>query len=141
MNTEKTIVEINGIKMEVDMRTAKIVHENLRIGSKVKLLVKSTYGEPKVCSGIIAAFDASPTMPSITVAYIESSYANAELKFAVVNEKSAAQYEMVPSQDDELPISKETLLKAFDSAEQKAVAALEDVRARRDYFQRTVAAE
>ena len=30
MNTEKTIVEINGVKMEVDLRHARIVHENIK---------------------------------------------------------------------------------------------------------------
>ena len=39
MTDEKTIVEINGIKMEVDLRHATRVEE-FKIGSKVKVLKK-----------------------------------------------------------------------------------------------------
>ena len=50
MATETQVIEINGVKLEVDMRYAKRV-DLLRIGSRVKVLVK-TYSEYKIYPGV-----------------------------------------------------------------------------------------
>jgi hypothetical protein len=46
----KRVIEINGVKMEVDMRYAKRVDE-LRIGSRVKVLIKE-YSSYKIYLGV-----------------------------------------------------------------------------------------
>jgi hypothetical protein len=133
---EFTIIEINGVKMEVDLRRAKIVHSNLRVGSKVKVLVKGTYDGPKVWPGVIVGFDAFKEFPTIQVAYISNSYASAELCFAAVNAKSAEKFEIVPAQDDDLPIERGFIMEAFDRDIVKKRREIEDVEAKRDYFSR-----
>jgi hypothetical protein len=133
--SEMTIVEINGVKMEVDLRQAKIVHENLRVGTKVKVLVRSDYSEPQVWPGVIVGFEPFPSLPTIIVAYMDTSYSGG-LKFAHINSTSSKKYELVPSVDDELPIAKEDVLSRFDRDIEKKEAELGDLKAQRAFFLR-----
>ena len=66
----------------------------------------------------------SKELPTITVAYISNSYASAELNFAHVNSKSAEKYEIVPAQDDDLPISRGFIMEAFDATSRRSAARL-----------------
>ncbi len=136
MNTENTIVEINGVKMEVDLRHARIVHENIKVGSKVKLLVKNDYSGPVVYAGVVVGFEPFNSLPTIIVAYVKDGYNDSGLNFAHVNAKSADKYDLVPSLDDELPIKKEDVLAQFDRKIDKVRAELETAESQRDYFLR-----
>jgi hypothetical protein len=136
METERTIIEVNGVKMEVDLRHARIVHENIKVGSKVKLLVKNDYSGPVVYAGVVVGFEPFDSLPTIIVAYVKEGYTEAGLYFAHVNAKSADKYDMVPSLDDELPIKKEDVLAQFDRKIERARAELESHEAQRDYFLR-----
>jgi len=136
MNTENTIIEINGVKMEVDLRHAKIVHENIKVGSKVKLLVKNDYNGPAVHAGVVVGFEPFSDLPTIIVAYVTESYSDAGLKFAHINAKSADKFDLVPSVDDELPIKKEDVLAQFDRKIESKRAELETLESQRDYFLR-----
>lgn len=138
MNEEmKTqVIEINGQKMEVDMRHAKVVHQNLKIGSAVKLLEKSSYGGSEVYQGVIVSFSMFTDQPTITVAYITSSYSNAELKFAHINEsdKSKEKWSLVPCVDDELPLNKTDLIASFDRKIEGHHRDIRDIEEKKSYF-------
>src|SRR5580765_2934578 len=136
MTTKTTIVEVNGIKMEIDLRQAKIVHQNIRVGTKVKLLKKSDYGDPEVFPGVVVGFEPFTDLPTIIVAYVKHSYSSAELNFAYINTKSAKNFSLVPSMDDELPIDKAEVLTVFERDIAKKEAEIADIKAKRDYFLR-----
>jgi hypothetical protein len=136
MTTETTIIEINGVKMEVDLRRARIVHNNLRIGSKVKILEKGAYTTPTIYPGVVVGFDLFATLPTITVAYIAGSFSSCELRFAAINEKSADKWELVPSQDDDLPVSRANVLESFDREQVKLERQIADLADKRAYFER-----
>lgn len=133
-NEHMQIVEINGVKMEVDTRQARVVHQNLKIGSAVKVLVKQSYGDPSVYQGVVVAFDMFPELPTITVAYITSDYTGAELKFAHINAKSVERFSMVPCMDDELPLHKDDLIASFGRKITELERQIRDVEAKREYF-------
>src|SRR5690606_10723845 len=133
--SEMTIVEINGVKMEVDLRHAKVVHENLRVGTKVKVLAKSDYSGPNVYAGVIVGFEPFPSLPTIIVAYMDTGY-NDGLKFAHVNSKSTDKWELVPSIDDELPIAKGDVLAQFDRQIEQKEGELRELQSKRDFFLR-----
>lgn len=109
---EKTVIEINGVKLEVDLRQARRV-ENIRVGDRVKMLMKPSYGEPKVYPGIVVGFEPFETMPTIVVAYVDSDWSRAEVKFAYINSKSK-DTEMVVSADDDWSVDKDSIIKQFD---------------------------
>lgn len=137
MNTETTIVEINGVKMEVDLRHAKVIHQNITVGSKVKLLEKGAYSGPVVYPGIVAGFEPFRDLPTIIVAYFKSDYQGSAVQFAYVNSKSADKWDLIPAVDDELPIAKGDALRHFDKEIEKKHAEIRDLEEKRSYFLRT----
>ena len=138
MNTETTIIEINGVKMEVDLRHAKVIHQNIKVGSKVKLLEKpGPYASAtSVHPGVVVGFEPFDTLPTIIVAYVKIGYGDGGLHFAYINAKSAERWDMVPSLDDERPIEQSDVIGYFKREEEKKLAELTDIRGKRDYFLR-----
>lgn len=136
MNTENTtIIEINGVKMEVDMRYAKRV-DTFRIGTKVKLLCKNDYNGIRVLPGVIVGFEPFESLPTIIVAYVEQTYNEASVKMAYINtdKKSVEKWEIVPALDEDLPIAKGSVLKLMDREIEKKRLEIEDLERRRAYF-------
>lgn len=136
-NQETQIVEINGVKLEVDMRYAKRV-DNFRVGSKCKLLDKSSYGGQSVFSGVVVGFEPFESMPTIIVAYVTASYSDADVKFAYINssDKSREKWELIATVDDELPISKADVMANFTAKRTKLKEELEELNRKEDYFLR-----
>ena len=136
MQNEMTVIEVNGVKMEVDLRHAKIIHTNIRVGSKVKVLAKGGYAGPEVYAGVVVGFEPFTDLPTIIVAYVKSSYASAELAFAYVNTKSADKWDLVPAVDDELPLNKADIIACFDRDIAKRRTEITDIEVKRDFFVR-----
>jgi hypothetical protein len=137
MNNEHIqVVEINGVKMEVDTRQARVIHDNIRIGSTVKLLEKSTYGTPEIYQGVVVGFAPFEELPTLTICYLKASYSDAELKFAHVNGKSGEKWSIVPCMDDELPIHREDMLKRFSRQVERKHEEIREIEQKREYFLR-----
>ena len=135
MSNEKTIIEINGVKMEIDLRHATIVHQNIKVGSRVKLLEKGQYSGMNVYAGVVVGFDNFPTLPTIIVSYIKTSYGTASpLNFAYINSKSSEQWEMIPGVDEDLPIVRDKVLNQMDSAIEAAQQNVENLIKQRAFF-------
>lgn len=128
--SDTRIIEINGAKFEIDLRTAKQISQ-YRIGNKVKVLVKS-YGSSYTCNhGVIVAIDAFNNLPSVTVCYITNDYSG-EIKFATINSQTT-DYEIAPDIDDIL-IDKADILSRLDREITRKEAELEDLQRKRAYF-------
>lgn len=131
----KHIVEIQGVKMEVDTRHAKVLHENLKVGSTVKIL-KKEYSDKRVYPGIIIGFDNFKDLPTINVMYIEPSYPSSKLKFVAINEDTK-DTQMVPDMDDTVlseVFSQESIMKQFDSEIEKKRQEIEEIEAKKAWF-------
>ncbi len=136
METEdnKRIVEIQGVKLEVDLTTAKVI-ENYKVGDNVRLLVKSYGDEYKVYPGVIIGFDDFQNLPTITVCYLEMNYTSADVKFAYINEKSKNEVELAPAYDvDDLRFKKSEVMAKLNDEITKKLEEIKDVERKRDYF-------
>lgn len=138
---ETQIIEINGVKMEIDMRHAKVMQENIRVGTRVKLLMReSLYGSgnktTKVFPGVVVGFEPFKDLPTIIVCYLEHSYSEANLKFAYVNSDSQEKYDMIVSVDDELPIAKADVVSKIEREVDRKREEIADLEMKRDYFLR-----
>jgi hypothetical protein len=134
MNTEKqtTIIEINGVKLEVDLRNAKRI-DQLVIGSRVKCLVKR-YNDWATYPGVIVGFEPFPTKPTIVVAYLETEYSYAGLKFKSFN-ADTVDFEVVADLDhNALEVNRESVLQQFDRELGKKELELEEMRQKRSFF-------
>jgi hypothetical protein len=124
--SEKTIIEVNGIKLEVDMRYARRIDE-IRIGDKVKILHKQGYSSDlTVNPGIVVGFEPFDKLPTIVIAYVSNDWNKAEIKFLHFNSKSEA--EIVAAVDD-LQVEKEIIIQKFDrdiAAKQREIDVIEE---------------
>lgn len=131
--TDTTLIEINGIKMEVDLRSARRV-DTLRVGDRVKVLVK-TYTDYVVHAGTIVGFDAFEKLPTITIAYVQASYGSSpEIKFVAFNAQ-CKDVEIVKSIDnDTLDLDKNFILDAFANQIAAKREEIDTLERKREFF-------
>lgn len=131
--SEKTIIDVNGMKLEVDMRYARRIDE-MHIGDRVKVLLKTGYSsEFSVCPGIIVGFEPFEKLPTIVVAYIEQDWQKAQVKFLHFNSKSEA--EIVHAADEDFHVDRDVIVQRFDrdiAAKQREIETIEE---QKRYFQ------
>ena len=127
-----TTIEINGVKLKVDLRTAKRIDE-LKIGSRVKCLVKR-YSDWATYPGVIVGFEPFPSKPTIVVAYLETEYSTASIKFQSFN-SDTKDFEVVADVDhNALEVNREHVLNLFERDSAKKELELQEVRQKRQFF-------
>ena len=107
---QKRIIEVNGVKMEIDLRNAKVV-ENYKVGDYVKVLIKE-YNSYKSYIGNIIGFDNFEKNPTIVIAYLKNEYSTASIEFAYFNSASEG-VEITTLNDWDIPLKKSTILEQF----------------------------
>lgn len=134
MNQETMIVEINGNKLEVDLRTARKI-ETLRVGSRVKVLRKD-YSEYKVLPGVIVGFDQFEKLPTITVAYVERDWSTAALKFIAINAQTKDVEIIAATDADHLELNRDEILEKIDRDIEASAQKVDELKRHRDFFLR-----
>ena len=108
----KRVVEIDGVKIEVDLRTARRVGV-FRVGDIVKVLIPGgSYGTDKTHVGAIIGFDEFKDLPTLVVAYLNDEYGKVSVKMAYINKNS--KNEIVHANPEDVPVSKEHALELLD---------------------------
>lgn len=131
MDDTKQIIEVNGVKLEVDLRAARRIEE-LRVGSRVKVLVED-YSGAKVFPGIVVGFEPFAKLPTIIIAYIEAGYNDVGLKTISYNAKTE-KVEIVASIDDDFSVSKTEVLGWFRRERQKLDEKRAEIDAKEAFF-------
>ena len=133
MENETTqIIEVNGVKLEVDMRHARRIEE-LRIGSRVKVLDNTGYGSAQVYPGVVVGFEPFKTLPTIIIAYVKSDYSSVGLHTVSYNANSE-KIEIVASVDDDFSVSKAEVLGWFERERTKANEKLAELDGQEKFF-------
>jgi hypothetical protein len=130
MNT--TVIEINGVKMEVDLRHAKRV-ENIKIGTRVKVLRKEYQGY-KVEHGIVIGFEPFESLPTIIIAVVALSFNDAKIDFVYYNSSVNDVEVVVAVDDDGAAIDREQVCGFIGREIVKHEQAIRELNARREYF-------
>lgn len=127
------IIEVNGHKFEVDLRTAKKV-DQFKVGDKVKIL-KKKYGDSyESHPGVIVGIDCFKNLPTIVVAYLGSVFHNdGKLEFAYLNAKSD-DIEICPMSEDDVLPNRETIVMFFDRSIAAKQLEIDQIVARKEYF-------
>ncbi len=128
---EKQIVEINGVKFEVDMSKAKLISE-FCIGDKVNVLVKE-YNDKKVYPGIIVGFDNFKDLPTITIAYFQIGYNEALIKFVHFNSESK-DVDIAPCRESDLIFGYGDVIKKMEREITLKEKEVEDLIRKKNYF-------
>lgn len=133
MNAPTTIIEVHGVKLEVDLRTARRI-DTLQVGSRVKVLTKS-YSDYKVRPGVVVGFEPFKELPTITVAVLDISWTEAKLEFIQFNAKTEG-VEIVPAVDnDELEVDRADMHRRLDREIEQKRREIQDLERRKAWFE------
>ena len=130
----KRVVEINGVKLEVDMTTARVIDE-YRVGMNVKVLCKE-YNGYKAKPGIITEFVNFKNKPTIVIAVFSEDYSGVSIDFVYYNESTAEDYEIAPCCEHELKLNKERAIDKFNVKIDEYKSKIDELEAKRDYFEK-----
>jgi hypothetical protein len=131
MDEHKKIIEINGVKMEVDLREVKVV-DSYKVGDNVKVLIKD-YSTYKSYPGVIVGFDQFKELPTIIIAYVKIEYSEAEINFVYLNSQSK-DVEICPSNKHDIGFNESQVIEMFDKEIETTEKKLREVKMKRNYF-------
>jgi len=134
MEENKRIIEIDGVKVEIDLRTAKRV-DSFKVGDNIKILDKE-YDSYKVKPGIIVDFAEFQELPTIVIAvFDEGSWSSTpNISFIYYNKNTSKKVEIVSCSEDEIKVSKEGVIERFEREIQKKKNEYEDLKNKLEYF-------
>lgn len=130
-NEGKRIIEINGIKIEVDLRTAKRIDE-FKVGDNVKLLKKSN-SSYEVLAGVIIDFVNFKELPTIQVATFRSDYWGTKIEFINFNAETK-DIEMCAVSEHELILEKNRVVDKLNAEIEKKKSELDEIVTKKEYF-------
>ena len=131
LNEFEREIEIDGVKVAVDMRTVKKI-DVYRVGDNVKLLKKS-YDKYQTYSGVIVDFVNFKELPAIVVAYFNQDYYGTSIEFETIT-KDTKDIEIAPCLPHELSINKNRVIDKFNYEIEQQQHKVDELKAKRDYF-------
>ena len=133
MSEEKRIIEVNGVKLEVDMRFARRIDE-FRVGDTVKVLDKRN-NKNEMHTGVITDFANFKELPTIMVAvYKRGDFWNAPTIEFIPYNSDTKDIEIVGVSSEEIMVSKDTIVDRFNEQIAKKRSELQDLIVKRDTF-------
>lgn len=133
MSEDKRIIEINGVKLEVDMRSARRIDE-FKVGDSVKVLDRRD-NKNELRSGVITDFANFKELPTIMVAVYKAGtyWEKATIEFIPFNAETEG-IEIVGVSAEEIIVSRDTVVQKFDDEITKKRDELNDLIIKRDTF-------
>lgn len=127
----KETVEINGVKFEIDMNTAKRI-DTFKVGDNVRLLDKR-YNSSEIYTGVILGFYNFKELPTIQVAYFKDSFSGASIDFVNINSKSDG-FELLPSNKYEADFDRDTVVGSLNQQIESKTAEVKSLEAKKAWF-------
>ena len=131
MSETKRIIEVAGVKLEVDLREAKTI-ENYKVGDNVKVLVKKYDNDYRSYPGVIVGFDKFEKLPTIIIAYMESGY-DPDLEFVYLNSQTE-NIEITHTQPEEILLKREDTISNFDKRIEEKENEIKNIKRKKNYF-------
>jgi hypothetical protein len=130
----KRIVEINGVKVEIDLRNAKVI-EHYKVGDPVRVYhPKSDYRGAEIRAGVIVGFCEFEKTPAIEILELEDSYNSITFKSVVVSGELNNDLQIAPYDRYEGLISQANVVTRFDRQIQQKELELSDLKLKKKYF-------
>ena len=124
----KRIIEINGIKLEVDMSTAKRIDE-FKVGDNIKVLKDAK----DVMAGVIVDFVNFKELPTIQIAVFKQDYWGTQIEFINYNSQTEG-IEIMPCSEHELRLEKCRVIDKFNLEIEKKQSEVDELIQKRDWF-------
>ena len=133
MAENKRVIEINGVKLEVDLSTARRIDE-FRVGDTVKVLDNRNDRNELKC-GVITDFAEFKELPTIMVAAYKAGdyWTKPTIEFIPYNAETE-KIEIVGVSAEEVIVSRETVVQKFNDEIERKRDELNDLIIKRDTF-------
>lgn len=128
---EKRIIEINGVKLEIDLRTAKRI-DCYHVGDSVKVLIKQYSDQYASYPAVIVGLTEYKERPCIELLYVKG---DGDVAFLALN-KDSKDIEIAPFNEYEYAFEREAVHQKLDEAVARADEAARSARSKRDAFQK-----
>jgi len=125
-------IEINGIKLEVDLRTAKRI-DQFKVGDNVKVLKKNGGNSFSVVAGVIIDFVNFKELPTIQIATFESDYFGSKIDFLNFNSKTE-DIEICAVSEHELVLEKNRVIDKLNAEIEKEKNKIDELETKKRYF-------
>jgi len=132
--SEKRIIEINGIKLEVDLSTARRIDE-FKVGDNVKVLIKGYNDTYEVLAGVIVEFVNFKELPTMIIAVFKQDYNGCRIEFINFNSNTKG-VEITPCCEHELKLEKCRVIDKFNNEIEKKKAEMDELIGKRDWFEK-----
>lgn len=135
MTEANQIVEINGVKFEVDARTATLRQlDHIKIGSRVKVLIPGYNDAFEVHHGSVVGFEPFADNATVIIAYLKTAYNSpAEIKFLYFTGKSKEKI-IVSDENDKESLEASNIVAMMDKEIAKKETEIQDLKDRKAYF-------
>lgn len=126
---QKRIIEIDGLKIEVDLREAKKI-ETYKVWDNVHVLVKEWSDKWEVYPGVITGFIDFEGLPTIQFAYLK----NGDLVKGHVNKDTKDPVRIAPLDELDALLEREDVLAGYDRKIEAKERELADLKVQRRFF-------
>lgn len=135
MEEGKRIIEVDGVKMEIDLRTARVV-DTYHVGDNVKILRKR-YNGYEILPGAIVGFTEFRNRPALELLAIEPDGSVIFLTYAAKNDGEQQDIEIAPFNKFELLIDRASIMDKLNRCVEVKENELRDATAKRNAFVQT----
>jgi hypothetical protein len=130
----KRIVEVNGIKLEVDLRTAKVI-DFFKVGDPVRVFhPKDDYRNAEIRPGVIVGFCEFDKNPAIQILELKYDYSGVTFETVIIAEGINNNLQITPYEKHEGLISQADVVTKFDRLIQQKELELSDLKLKKKYF-------
>jgi hypothetical protein len=130
---DKRIVEIDGVKLEIDLRTAKVV-ESYRIGDPVRVLHPGTGYGTGIKAGVIVGFCEFEKNPAMEILELDADYSGTNFKLVTIISGQENPVQIAPYDRYSGLFSQTDIVTRFDREIQKKELELADLKLKKQYF-------
>ena len=129
----KRIVEVDGVKLEIDLRTAKVI-DHYKIGDPVRVLFPGTGYGTGIRAGVIVGVCEFEKNPAIEILVLDAEYSSATFKVVTIISGQANEVQIAPYDRYSGLFSQSDIVTRFDRTIQQKELELADLKLKKDYF-------
>jgi hypothetical protein len=130
----KRIVEIDGVKLEVDLRSAKVI-DHYKIGDPVRVLhAENQYSRNSIKAGVIVGFCEFEKNPAIEILELDENYNGLGFNLVTLVSGQEKSLQIAPYDRYSGLVSQADIVTRFNRKIQEKELELADLKLKKDYF-------
>ena len=130
----KRIVEVNGVRMEVDLREATKV-DKFQVGDPIRVLKKKYDDDYRTYYGTIVDFTEFQKQPAIDILYVKSEYNEVDIEFKTITE-DVSDIEIAPVGEINVKLNRADVLEKIQNKIEEKQEELKVLKNKKEVFKK-----